>query len=158
MSSMRDAMRRLQVIYENCVPEAIEAKEAEAKLDEFTRLRKRLHGEVKSARQVLHCVFLILQYNKNALLWDRQKHNTNQAVNDRNDLIEKGGTKTESAEASYRIRLSIKSIKEIMARMQEIHDKERRKAGIYFYSYRNFLDFFQHFVTLTDTPGKRKTQ
>ena len=52
MSSLRDAMRRLQIIYENCAPEAIEAKDAEAKLDEFTRLRKRLHGEVKQAREV----------------------------------------------------------------------------------------------------------
>ena len=52
MSSMRDALRRLQIIYENCAPEAIEAKEAEAKLDEFTRLRKRLHGDVKKAREV----------------------------------------------------------------------------------------------------------
>lgn len=53
MSSMRDAMRRLQIIYENCVPEAIEAKAAEAKMDEFTRLRKRIHADVKAAREVL---------------------------------------------------------------------------------------------------------
>ena len=53
MSSMRDAMRRLQVIYDNCVPEAIEAKALEAKMDEFTRLRKKIHGEVKAAREVI---------------------------------------------------------------------------------------------------------
>jgi len=46
-------MRRLQIIYENCVPEAIEAKAAEAKMDEFTRLRKRIHADVKAAREVL---------------------------------------------------------------------------------------------------------
>jgi hypothetical protein len=41
-----------------------------------------------------------------------------------------GGTTTESAEASYRIRLSIKTVKESVARMQEIYDKESRKVSI----------------------------
>ena len=57
MSSMRDAMRRLQIIYDNCVPEAIEAKAAEAKMDEFTRLRKRIHADVKAAREVIFNTF-----------------------------------------------------------------------------------------------------
>ena len=51
MSSLRDAMKRLQIIYENCAPEAIEKKANEAELDDFTRLRKKIHAEVKAVRE-----------------------------------------------------------------------------------------------------------
>jgi hypothetical protein len=43
-------------------------------------------------------------------------------------MMKRGGTTTESAEASYRIRVAIKSLKEQMSKMQEICDKEGRKV------------------------------
>ncbi len=43
-------------------------------------------------------------------------------------MMRRGGTTTESAEASYRIRVAIKSLKENVAKMQEICDKEARKV------------------------------
>jgi division protein CdvB (Snf7/Vps24/ESCRT-III family) len=45
------------------------------------------------------------------------------------DEASKGqGTTTDSAEASYRIRVMIKAVKESITRMQEICDKEGRKV------------------------------
>ena len=43
-------------------------------------------------------------------------------------MIARGETTAQSAEASYRIRVAIKSIKELVSRMQEIHNKEVRRA------------------------------
>ncbi|KAH6595083.1 hypothetical protein BASA50_006070 [Batrachochytrium salamandrivorans] len=97
---MRDAMKRLEHIYTECAPEAIEEKAADANLDEFSKLRKKLHTDVKIVRQ---------------------------ALKDRHDVMRSGGTTTESAEASYRIRVMIKTLKEYISRMQEIVDKESRK-------------------------------
>eukprot|EP00842_Homolaphlyctis_polyrhiza_P001101 jgi/Hompol1/1992/HPOL_002113-RA len=100
MASMRDAMKRLEHIYQQCAPEAVEEKTAEANLDEFSRIRKKIHADVKAVRQ---------------------------ALKDREDLLRQGGTTTESAEASYRIRVMIKTLKEQVGRMQEIVDKEAKK-------------------------------
>ncbi|KAJ1562026.1 hypothetical protein HK096_002396 [Nowakowskiella sp. JEL0078] len=101
MASMRDAMRRLQIIYESCAPEAIEAKDAEKGLDEFTRIRKKLHGDVKAVRQ---------------------------AIKEREALISMHGTTTETAEASYRIRVQIRQLKDEVKKISEIVAKEERKV------------------------------
>ncbi|KAJ3122229.1 WD repeat-containing protein 34 [Nowakowskiella sp. JEL0407] len=103
MASMRDAIRRLQIIYEACAPEAVEAKEVEKGLDEFTRIRKKLHVDVKAVRL---------------------------ALKEREALISMHGTTTETAEASYRIRVQIRSLKEEVKRMADIVAKEERKKKI----------------------------
>ncbi|KAJ3222404.1 hypothetical protein HDU78_011762, partial [Chytriomyces hyalinus] len=100
MSSMRDAMQRLEVIRENCVPEAIAAKAAEAGLDEFQRLRKKIHADVKGVRI---------------------------ALKEREDLLMSSGTTPETAEASYKIRIMVKNLKEGSARMTEIVKKEEKR-------------------------------
>ena len=56
---MREALKRLEVIYKECSPEAIEEKNAEANLDEFSRIRKKIHTDVKSTRQVIIFEFFI---------------------------------------------------------------------------------------------------
>ena len=94
-------MARLQVIYENCAPEAVAAKQAEAGLDEFGRLKKRVNADVKSVRQ---------------------------ALREREDLLMSAGTTPETAEQSYRIRIQIKSLKEGAARMKELLEKEEKKV------------------------------
>ncbi|KAJ3294387.1 hypothetical protein HK104_003634 [Borealophlyctis nickersoniae] len=100
MASMRDAMRRLQIIYEACAPEAQEAQEAQKSLDEFGRLRRKIHAEAKAVRVDLK---------------------------EREQMMALGGTTTESAEKSYRIRVAIRGLKEQVARMTEIVAKEERK-------------------------------
>ncbi|KAI8913441.1 hypothetical protein EDD86DRAFT_268925 [Gorgonomyces haynaldii] len=100
MASMRDAMKRLDVIYKACAPEAIEKSKEEASLDEFTRLRKNIHAAVRQVREQL---------------------------SEREQMMKRGGTTTESAEASYRIRVAIKQLKEQVQKMQDIVDKEQKK-------------------------------
>lgn len=51
-----------------------------------------------------------------------------QALKDRESVLKYGGTTTESAEASYRIRVMIKSLKEQHSRMAEIVEKKERKV------------------------------
>ncbi|KAL2911437.1 hypothetical protein HK105_209088 [Polyrhizophydium stewartii] len=92
-SAASHAMKRLEHIYKECAPEAIEEKNAIEGLDEFDRLRKKIHADVKAVRQ---------------------------ALKDRADVMRGGGTTTESAEASYRIRVMIKSLKELLGQMQHI--------------------------------------
>lgn len=99
---MRDAMRRLQIIYEACAPEAQEQKEAEKTMDEFTRLKKKVHLDTKNVRKDLK---------------------------EREQMLSLGGTTTESAEKSYRIRIAIRQLKEDYMRMSEIVQKETRKAA-----------------------------
>jgi hypothetical protein len=52
MSSMRDAMRRLDVIYQACAPEAIAAATQDKGLDEFQKLKKKINRDVKDVRLV----------------------------------------------------------------------------------------------------------
>lgn len=99
---MRDAMRRLEVIYLACAPQPEESTDASgAPLDEFTRLRKKIHTDVKQVRLDLK---------------------------EREDIMAMGGTTTESAEKGYRIRVAIRGLKETASRMTEIVQKEERKA------------------------------
>ncbi|KAI8590743.1 hypothetical protein BDZ88DRAFT_446240 [Geranomyces variabilis] len=100
MSSMRDAMRRLQVVYEACAPEPVAEEDGGKKIDEFTRIRKKLHLDVKTIRQDLK---------------------------EREEMMSLGGTTTESAEKSYRIRVAIRALKEQSARLAELVAKEERK-------------------------------
>ena len=60
MASLREAMKRLQVIYEDCAPDAAEAAATEKGLDEFSRLKKKVHKDVKGARVVMWA----LKYDK----------------------------------------------------------------------------------------------
>ncbi|KAI9100378.1 hypothetical protein DFS34DRAFT_578611 [Phlyctochytrium arcticum] len=98
MSSMRDAMRRLQVIYDACAPEP--ESQSTAPQDEFSKLKAKIHADVKQVRIDLR---------------------------EREALVASGGTTTESAEKSYRIRVAIRGIKEGVTRMGEIVGKEERK-------------------------------
>jgi hypothetical protein len=66
MSTYKDAVRRLQVIYNNCAPKAQEAKNQQANYDDFTRMKKKLHVEVQGVRQV------------NFLEWLQQRLSMNQ--------------------------------------------------------------------------------
>ncbi|KAI8818903.1 uncharacterized protein EV422DRAFT_535864 [Fimicolochytrium jonesii] len=101
MASMRDAMRRLQVVYEACAPEPTADEGADGKkIDEFTRIRKKIHLDVKEVRNELK---------------------------EREEIMSLGGTTTESAEKSYRIRVAIRALKEQASRMAEIVAKEERK-------------------------------
>ncbi|KAJ3122711.1 hypothetical protein HK100_011867, partial [Physocladia obscura] len=100
MTSMRDAMQRLQAIYEECVPEAKAEKEAEKGLDEFQRLRKKIGSEVKSVRI---------------------------ALREREEQLERAGTTPETAETSYRIRESIKELRRRAEGMKKIVMKEEKK-------------------------------
>ena len=59
MASMRDAMKRLQVIYEKCAPEAVESNLADRELDEFSRIKKKMAVDVKVVREVN---FIILNF------------------------------------------------------------------------------------------------
>jgi hypothetical protein len=52
MASLRDAHKRLEAIYKATAPEAKEQAAAEASLDEFTRLKKKVHQEMKQIREV----------------------------------------------------------------------------------------------------------
>lgn len=52
MSSLRDAYKRLEVIYKETSPEAKEEDMANSQLDEFTKLKKKVHSEVKQIREV----------------------------------------------------------------------------------------------------------
>jgi hypothetical protein len=81
MASMRDAMNRLQVIYDACTPEAAKQSATATTMDEFTRIRKKLHQDVKAVRQLLK---------------------------EREALTARLGTTSETAEASYRIRTAIR--------------------------------------------------
>ncbi|TPX33172.1 hypothetical protein SmJEL517_g03810 [Synchytrium microbalum] len=100
MASMRDAMKRLQVIYDACSPEAMEQGAAAKSMDDFTRIRKKLHGDCKTIRSLLK---------------------------EREMLTARMGTTSETAEASYRIRVAIRSLKEELGRMDDIMAKEDKK-------------------------------
>ncbi|KAI9330383.1 hypothetical protein DFJ73DRAFT_858936 [Zopfochytrium polystomum] len=102
MASMRDALNRLQVIYDACNPEAVAAKQAEAGLDEFQRLRKRLHRDIRAIRT---------------------------ALREREDLLTTQGTTPETAEQSYRIRIQIRAVRDAADRMKEIVAKEEKRAA-----------------------------
>ncbi|KAJ3391206.1 hypothetical protein HDU92_009161 [Lobulomyces angularis] len=102
MASMRDAMRRLNIIYEACAPEAIAEKAAEKGLDEFTRTKKKINQDVKQVRQ---------------------------ALKEREVLIQRHGTSSETAEASYHVRILLRSINEDITRLKALYEKDEKKKG-----------------------------
>ena len=53
MTSLRDAIKRLQFIYEECNPEMIEKAKDEKNWDDFTKLKKKIHLDVKNTRIVM---------------------------------------------------------------------------------------------------------
>ncbi|KAI9208055.1 uncharacterized protein BJ171DRAFT_490106 [Polychytrium aggregatum] len=104
MASMRDAMKRLQIIYEACAPEAIEEAAIENAMDEFSKMRKKIHKGVKEVRV---------------------------ALKERESLMaQSGGTSNEVAEASYRIRVMIRNLKEDSTKLQNIAAKDEKKKRI----------------------------
>ena len=60
MATFREAVKRLQIIYNECAPEAIERKEKEKDLDDFTKLKRRLHQDTKQTRQVRFFLKIII--------------------------------------------------------------------------------------------------
>lgn len=60
MSSLRDAMRRLEVIYNECAPEAQAEKGQNGKKDEFLTLKKTIHQDVKACRIVKYTALPLL--------------------------------------------------------------------------------------------------
>ncbi|KAJ1567749.1 hypothetical protein HK405_004900 [Cladochytrium tenue] len=100
MASMRDAMGRLQTIHDACNPDAVAAKQAEAGLDQFQRLRRQVGREVRTIRT---------------------------ALREREDVLAAHGTTPETAEQSYRIRLQIRGVREAAGRMRELVDKDERR-------------------------------
>ncbi|KAJ3013290.1 hypothetical protein HKX48_005836, partial [Thoreauomyces humboldtii] len=136
MSSMRDAMKRLQVVYEACAPEPVADEGADGKkIDEFTRVRKRIHLDVKAVRQELK---------------------------EREDMMSTGGTTTESAEKSYRIRVAIRGLKEQSARLVELVGKEERRkkkdpeAQAHLAQRREILELCQKHIEECENLEKRK--
>ena len=100
MTSLRDAHKRLEIIYAATSPEVQDQNAADAGLEEFERLKKKCHNDLKGIRQ---------------------------ALKDRDMATARGGNTAESAEASYRIRVMIKSVKENVNRMEEIYQKKARR-------------------------------
>lgn len=105
MASMRDAMRRLNIIYEACAPEAIASAAAEKDMDDFTRLKKKVNRDVKDLRR---------------------------GLKEREELISRHGTSSETAEASYHLRVMIKALKVDVERMVEYlaKDEKRKKKKL----------------------------
>jgi len=63
MATYRDAVRRLQIIYNECAPQAKDRREADRTMDDFTRMKKQIHLDVKAVRQVHHgATLLFLHY------------------------------------------------------------------------------------------------
>lgn len=52
MATYRDAVRRLQIIYNECAPQAKDKRTAERDMDDFTRLKRDINRDVKSVRVV----------------------------------------------------------------------------------------------------------
>ena len=48
----KTALRKLELIYNECSPEAQKKKEDEAKLDDFGKHRKSIHRNIKEIRKV----------------------------------------------------------------------------------------------------------
>ena len=115
MASLRDAKQRLEIIYKACVPEVNNETEKEGSSDEFHRLRVKIKGDIREIRQ---------------------------ALKEREDEIKKQ-TAAQTAEMSYRIRLLIRNAKDTLQSMQQIVDKQSRKAFI--------------FLILEKTKGSTKT-
>lgn len=128
-------MRRLNVIYIACAPEAIEQAAAEQGLDEFTRLKRKINRDVKEIRKVKkppryytrRFVVVVSDIEVTPDLTDIRK----QALKDRETILQRHGTSSETAEASYNIRVIIKNVKEDSARMAEILEKEEKKVEFF---------------------------
>ncbi len=52
-------------------------------------------------------------------------------LKEREGLLGRGGTTTESAELSYRIRVMIRGLKDSAAQMAVCHEKEVKKVRVY---------------------------
>ena len=62
MASLRDAHKRLEVIYKATAPEQTEADAADASMDEFSRLKKKVHQDMKQIRQVRTFIKIFLYF------------------------------------------------------------------------------------------------
>ncbi|KAJ1498005.1 hypothetical protein HMI55_005186, partial [Coelomomyces lativittatus] len=106
MTSMKDAIRRLQIIDQAYNPKNDDQNE-NTRLDEFTRIKQQISANVKAVRQM---------------------------IKERDDLIKadkiskKGlGGGTESAESSYKIRNYLKTIKDDIHNLDSIVKKADKK-------------------------------
>ncbi len=57
------------------------------------------------------------------------------ALKDREDMLNRYGTTTETAQASYQVRVLLRNLKENTAELQKIHEKEAKKASFSFFEW-----------------------
>ncbi|KAI3634196.1 hypothetical protein MIR68_007800 [Amoeboaphelidium protococcarum] len=100
MTTLRDAVKRLQIIYNECNPQSKERRQQEQNMDEFTKLKKLLHQDVKQVRIMLK---------------------------EREELLNTKPGSKDAAEASHRIRARIKQIKEDAMKFQTVQKQEEKK-------------------------------
>lgn len=62
MTTYRDAVRRLQIIYNECAPQDAANKRQQLKdFDDFTLAKKRLHKDVHEAREVNYLSIILFK-------------------------------------------------------------------------------------------------
>ncbi|KAI9032301.1 hypothetical protein DFJ74DRAFT_754144 [Hyaloraphidium curvatum] len=101
MATFRDAVKRLKVIYEACAPQDGLPLGKGPDQDEFTATKRKIHEDVKRIRQMLK---------------------------EREGLTASRSATVEAAEASYRIRIALKEVREVAQRLADTQAKEEKKA------------------------------
>lgn len=99
------SLNKLKFIYDECGAELKKKKEQEknkAEDDEFTILKKKIHEDIRNVRK---------------------------SLKEREKLFVDNGNSSETAEASYRIRCTIKSIRESANKLKDIADKQEKKMN-----------------------------
>ncbi|RKP18918.1 hypothetical protein ROZALSC1DRAFT_29425 [Rozella allomycis CSF55] len=96
----RIAVRKLELIYNECSLEAEKRKNEESQLDAFSKLRKQLHREIKEVRKM---------------------------IQERDSL--KSNNARENAEASHKIRQKIRDVKGKFAEINDVLKDEEKKLA-----------------------------
>ena len=100
MSSFNDAVKRLTMIQIACSPPKKAGQNPDGEMDEFTKLKKFLNGEIKRVREVLA---------------------------ERDELLKLGRGMKEVAEMSARVRTAIKHLKEEVRNLEKCQQSEAKK-------------------------------
>eukprot|EP00158_Paraphelidium_tribonemae_P002089 Partr_v1_DN25113_c0_g1_i2_m76941 putative NA len=101
MTSYGDALKRLQIIYNDTAADAKEKRNAEKNLDEFTRLKKSIHKDAKEVRQL---------------------------IKDREELLANKPGSKEVAEASHKIRAKLKALRDDAGNLSRIQRQDEKKV------------------------------
>ena len=101
MTTFRDAQRRLQIIYNECSADA-KKKQQQGPLDDFGRLKKAIHADVKETRQ---------------------------RMKEREELLGIKPSSKEAAEMSHRIRTTMRKLKDDSGRLQQLQKTEEKKQA-----------------------------